>query len=254
MKASNFEFRFRVWIMAALVTLGFFAPWIEFAPDWLHVGTRTSAWLWLGFELGGLGLTATSGIVLATALMIAVAAMAVWIRVWGTAYLGNYTVQNAEMRAGEVLADGPFRHVRNPLYIGTFLTIGSICVLMPISGALVTVVLLSVFLFRLILGEEAFLTSRLGEPYTAYCKAVPRLIPSLRARVAAGGRKPQWGSAVLGEILPVGVLVSFAALSWQYDSRLLMRAVLISFGISLVTRALISKPALKPDPSQADAV
>ena len=239
--------------MAALITLGFWAPWVEYAPDWLHLGTRTTAWLWLGFELGSLGLTPTSGIVLATALMIAVAALAVWVRVWGTAYLGNYTVQNAEMKAGEVLADGPFRYVRNPLYIGTFLTIGSVCVLMPMSGAALTIVLLTLFLIRLILGEEAFLAPRLGEPYAAYCKAVPRLIPSLRPRVAAGGRKPHWGSAVLGEILPIGVLVSFAALSWQYDSHLLMRAVLISFGISLVARALVSKPASNPDPSQAGA-
>jgi protein-S-isoprenylcysteine O-methyltransferase Ste14 len=253
MKASNFEFRFRVWIMAALITLGFWAPWIEYLPDWMHLGTRTTAWLWLGFELGSLGLTPTSGIVLATALMIAVAALAVWVRVWGTAYLGNFTVQNAEMKAGAVLSDGPFRHVRNPLYIGTFLTIGSICVLMPISGAVMTIVLLTIFLVRLILGEEAFLAPRLGEPYAAYLKAVPRIIPSLRPRVAASGRKPQWGNAVLGEILPIGVLVSFAALSWQYDSHLLMRAVLISFGVSLVTRAFVSKPASNSGPSHAGA-
>ena len=254
MKASYFEFRFRVWIMAVLITLGFWSPWIEYAPDWLHLGTRATAWLWLGFELGSLGLTPAGGIVVATASIIGVAALAVWVRVWGTAYLGNNTVQNADMKAGAVLSDGPYRYVRNPLYIGTFLTIGSICVLMPLSGAVVTVVLLTIFLFRLILGEEAFLAPRLGEPYAAYRKAVPRLVPSLRPRVAAGGRKPQWGSAVLGEILPIGVLVSFAALSWQYDSHLLMRAVLVCFGISLVTRALVSKPSLESDPSQAGAV
>lgn len=242
MKASQFEFRFRVWIMAALITLGFTSPWIDLLPAGLSFGTRTTTWLWLGFELGSLGLTPTAGIVLATALMIAVAAVAAWVRVWGTAYLGNYTVQNAEMKAGQMLADGPYRYVRNPLYIGTFLTLGSVCVLMPVSGAVVTVVLLYFFLFRLILGEEAFLTPRLGEPYAEYLKAVPRLIPSLRPRVPAGGQKPHWGLAVLGEILPIGVLVSYAVLSWQYDSRLLERAVLISFGVSLVARALISRP------------
>lgn len=245
MKASHFEFRFRVWIMAALVALGFTAPWIEY----LHVGTRTTTWLWLGFELGSLGLTPTSGIVLATALMIAVAAAATWIRIWGTAYLGPHTVQNAEMKAGHVLADGPFRYVRNPLYIGTFLTIASVTVLMPPSGAAVTLVLMVVFLCRLILGEEAFLAPRLGEPYAEYCRAVPRLIPSLRPRVSASGRKPHWGQSVLGEMLPIGVLISFATLSWQYDAHLLMRAVLISFGISLVTRAFVSRP----DPAEATA-
>jgi hypothetical protein len=153
------------------------------------------------------------------------------------------------MKAGHVLADGPFRYVRNPLYIGTFLTIASVTVLMPPSGAAVTLVLMVVFLCRLILGEEAFLAPRLGEPYAEYCKAVPRLIPSLRPRVSASARKPHWGQSVLGEMLPIGVLISFATLSWQYDAHLLMRAVLISFGISLVTRAFVSRP----DPAEATA-
>ncbi len=231
--------------MVLLVALGFWAPWIE--P--LHLGTRTTTWLWLGFELGGMGLTPTAGFILATALTIAVAAVAAAIRLWGTAYLGGYTVQNAEMKAGQMLADGPYRYVRNPLYIGSYLTLGVICVLMPPTGAAFTAILLAVFLFRLILGEEAFLAPRLGEPYAAYCKAVPRLIPSLRLRVAGSGRKPNWGNALLSEAMPLGVLISFAALSWQYDSQLLERAVLVSFGISLVTRAL----ALKPGSPQASA-
>jgi len=39
--------------------------------------------------------------------------------------------------------------------------------------------------------------------------------------------------------MPLGTLVSFAALSWQYNAALLTRAILISFGLSLVMRALI---------------
>jgi protein-S-isoprenylcysteine O-methyltransferase Ste14 len=148
------------------------------------------------------------------------------------------------MKAGVMMADGPYRRVRNPLYLGSWLMFAAISVLMPPTGALVTMALLTVFLLRLILGEEAFLAAQLGEPYRAYKRAVPRLIPSLQARVSAGGQRPKWGRAVLGEIMPLGVLVSFAALSWQYNSSLLTRAVLISFGISLVVRAVIlPKPA-----------
>jgi hypothetical protein len=43
----------------------------------------------------------------------------------------------------------------------------------------------------------------------------------------------------VGEIFPIGVVVSFAALSWQYNTQLLEQAVLVSFGVSLVARALI---------------
>jgi protein-S-isoprenylcysteine O-methyltransferase Ste14 len=244
MKASAFEFRFRVWIMVVVIFLGFSAPWIEF----LHIGTRTSAWLWLGFELGNFGMTSTTGIQVITALMVVVAALAAAIRIWGTAYLGRAIVNNAEMKAGKVLADGPYRHVRNPLYIGSWLMVAAISVLMPASGAALTLVLLSIFLLRLILGEEAFLAPRLGPSYLAYKRAVPRLIPSMFPRVTAGREVPNWGRAILGEVTPLGVLVSYAALSWQYNAFLLSRAVLISFGLSLVVRALVPSSADAPQP------
>jgi protein-S-isoprenylcysteine O-methyltransferase Ste14 len=236
MKATAFEFRFRVWLMVVVIFLGFWAPWIE----WLHLGTRTTAWLWLGFEAGSLGLSSTAGIQLVTALTIVVAALAAILRIWGTAYLGTTTVNNAQMKAGSVMADGPYRHVRNPLYLGSLLMVAAISVLMPPGGALFTLIVLGLFLLRLILGEEAFLAPRLGEPYLAYKRAVPRLLPSIRPRVPASCQTPHWGRAILSEITPLGVLASFAALSWQYNSFLLTRAVLISFGISIVVKALIA--------------
>jgi protein-S-isoprenylcysteine O-methyltransferase Ste14 len=246
MKASAFEFRFRLWLSVGIAVLGFWAPWMEL----LHQGTRTTAWLWLGFELGGLGLSPTVAIQLVTALAIACAALAAGLRVWGTAYLGTGTVQNAEMKAGQVMADGPFRYVRNPLYLGSYFMIAAISILMPPSGAAFTLAALAIFLLRLILGEEAFLAPKLGEPYAAYRKAVPRLVPSLGPRVPASGQRPNWGRALLGEITPLGVLASFAALSWQYNALLLSRAVLVCFGLSLVVRALFLP---KPDASRAAA-
>ena len=243
MKASAFEFRFRLWISCAIIVLGFWAPWIEL----LHLESRGNhAWGWLVFELGGVGISATTGFALVTALAIAAAALGAILRVWGTAYLGTGTVFNAEMKAGGVMADGPYRYIRNPLYLGNFFDFVAIAILMPPSGAVISLVLVAVFLLRLILGEEAFLAPKLGKPYTAYCKAVPRLIPSLRQRVAAGGRSPNWVRATLGEIFPLCLLVCFATLSWQYDANLLTRAVLICFGVSLVTRALVPPGTAQP--------
>jgi len=242
MKATFFEFRFRVWIMFAILALGFWSPWIAWL-EWLDLGGReTRTWGWLALELSRMGLAMTSGFVLVNALLIASAGIALWMRIWGSACLGAITVQHAEMKAGQVMADGPYRFVRNPLYLGTFLTLGTIAVLMPVSGTVVTLLLLALFLFRLILGEEAFLAAQLANSYASYRRAVPRLIPSLRPRVEAGKQQPNWGSAILGEVLPLGVFVSFTALSWQYNSDLLERAVLVSFGISLVARALLLKP------------
>jgi hypothetical protein len=50
--------------------------------------------------------------------------------------------------------------------------------------------------------------------------------------------------------MPLGLLVSYAALSWQYNAGLLTRAVLVSFGLSLVVRALILP---KPNSAQPAA-
>lgn len=242
MRASAFEFRSRLWISVVILALGLWSPWIE----WFHLGRRTTAWLWLGFQLNRLGISSIAAISTATAIAIACAAVAAALRIWASAYLGPSVVTHAEMKAGAVMADGPFRHVRNPLYIGSLLMNTVIALLMPPSGALVSMILIFLFVLRLILGEEAFLRDRLGEPYITYCRAVPRLIPSLRPRVAAGGQHAQWLRAALAELTPLGVLFSFAVLSWQYNAQLLIRAILISFGLSLVARALIV-PAGTPE-------
>ena len=54
---------------------------------------------------------------------------------------------------------------------------------MPVSGALFAMVLITIFAIRLTLGEEAFLTRQLGEPYLAYLRAVPRFIPGFAERL-----------------------------------------------------------------------
>jgi len=252
MKATAFEFRFRLQLIFCIIALGFWAPWIE--P--LHLGSRSSTWLWLGFQLGGLGIFSSTAIELITGIAILSAALGAALRVWGTAYLGTQVVYDRQMQAGaetkpgQILADGPYRFVRNPLYLGTVLTIVAVAVLMPPSGAVFTLTLLIVFSLRLILGEEAFLTAKLGGQYTMYRQSVPRLIPSFRTSVKAGGQRPHLGAAILGEIFPLGILVSFATLSWQYNSQLLMQAVLVSFGLSLVVRALVA-PRSAPSGTEA---
>jgi len=124
------------------------------------------------------------------------------------------------------------------------------CFLMPVVGAVFAMPVLTVFLFRLILGEEAFLSQQLGEPYQAYLRAVPRLIPQLRATLPATGAKPHWLLAALAEINPIGVFVILAFLSWSYDNLLMVEAILVSFGVSLVVRALL--PGERPAASLAE--
>jgi protein-S-isoprenylcysteine O-methyltransferase Ste14 len=236
MGASALEFRLRMPINAVIIILGFWAPWIE---AW-HIGRRISLLEWLALELSRTGLVSFA---VATPLLLIIAALiaakAVLFRVWGTAYLGTGTVNSATMLAGNVVADGPYRYVRNPLYIGVWCMVIAMTFLMPVTGAAFSAILITIFAIRLTLGEEAFLSVKLGEPYLAYLKAVPRFIPRLRGALSPAGAKPHWVRALLTELTPIGIFVAIVAVSRSYDLEIAGRIILVFFGVSLVTRALM---------------
>jgi protein-S-isoprenylcysteine O-methyltransferase Ste14 len=225
-----------MWIQIVIVVIGFWAPWIGM----FDLGRRISTLEWLALEISRSGLVrftyATPLVIVAGALAAALGAL---FRVWGAAYLGYTTVHHAEMQAGGVMAAGPYRHLRNPLYIGGWFMMAAISLLMPPSGALFTMVLVTVFYIYTILGEEAFLSAQLGEPYREYLRLVPRLIPRLRSRLPRPAAKPNWPVALLTEINPIGIFFTLAVLSWRYDNLLMIKAILISFGLSLVIRGFM---------------
>jgi protein-S-isoprenylcysteine O-methyltransferase Ste14 len=238
MRASAIEFRLRLTISTAIIVLGFWAPWIEL----LGLGRRRSTIAWLALGLTRMGVASfavSTAVAIITGALIA--ALAVGLRVWGTAYLGAATVNHAQMKAGAVLADGPYRYVRNPLYLGSWLMAAAMAFAMPPTGALFALTLLAVFLVRLMLGEEAYLRGQLGDAYDAYLRSVPRLIPRLRSSLERGGGQPNWGRAVLAELNPISVFIALACFSWSYDNRLIIRVILIGFGVSLVVLALLPR-------------
>lgn len=251
MKASALLFRFRMIVLAAIICTGIWAPWIQF---W-GVGSRISLLEWLGLEISRAGLlsftVATPVVIVCAALLAALGAA---LRIWASAYLGQGIVISARMQAAAVNADGPYRYVRNPLYLGMILWVAAMCLMMPASGALFVLIGVPLVVLGLISGEESFLAAKLGDPYRAYLRVVPRIVPRLRTTLAPSGNKPHWLQAVLSEITPIGVFVTIAFLSWTYDTTLMERAILISFGLSLVARALIlgTKPGSKtPEPASS---
>jgi protein-S-isoprenylcysteine O-methyltransferase Ste14 len=252
MGATKIEFRMRMLIMTAITVLGFWAPWIEF---W-GIGRRETLWAWLAFGLGRAGAVpiavAAPLVLLAGALMAAVGAV---LRVWGAAWLGYATVHHKQMQGSAMLTDGPYRSMRNPLYLGGWCMMAAMSLLMPPTGALFAIPLLTLFYLRLILGEEKFLAGQLGEPYREYLRAVPRIFPRLRTLLTQIGdrpadRKPQWLHALITEINPIGVFVALAFFSWSYNNWLMIRAIIVSFGISIVVRALT--PVAKEEAGTAE--
>ena len=241
MKATAFEFRYRFWILLAIFAMGFTAPW----NYWLHLdgtGPNTHMWGQLAIALSraGMDISAAFNLLLIAGIVLAFAGAA--LRTWGTATLSPEVMRDHAMHGEALVADGPYRWMRNPLYVGSWLNALALALLVPPSGAIFMLAMLALFQARLIFAEEAYLASQLGQSYADYRARVPRILPSLRPRVAAGGARPQWGRALLSEIFLWGTAVSFAAVGWQYNAHLLIQCVLVSFGVALVARGIAMQP------------
>ena len=257
MKATRLEYRFRFWIDALIYVLGFAAPWTYLAfwnsgslgaqalnePAWLEISTLLYRQGWLTYNAAVVAL-------LVAALVFT--GLGAWLRLWGTAYAGASSVQaSAQSHAmhaagGGLLADGPYRRTRNPLYLGTLLHTIGISVLMPPSGAIFAIVLLWVFQVRLALAEETLLAARFGQPYVDYKNAVPRFLPAPTPQVTSAGFGPRWGQALLGEIYFVGAFLTLAIFGWSFDRTALRQGILISLGVALIARAFVPRTKAQP--------
>jgi len=239
MKASALEFRLRMLIQIVIVSVAMWAPWVR---PW-DIARRRSTLEWLAIEISRLGL---AGFNVSTPMVIVfgatLAAIGMVLRVWGAAHLGYDVVHHENMQGGAVMATGPFRYMRNPLYLGGWFMMAAVSLLLTPSGALLMVVLLSVVYLRLVLGEEAFLAEKLGEPYREYLRAVPRIVPRFRSSLPRAAAQPQWLLAVLAETTAIGTFVTMACVSWTYDNIAMLWGILISFLLSMVVRGLMKNP------------
>ena len=194
MRATDFEFRHRFWLITAAFLIAFGCSWFD------HVSAGAAvAGLLAGHPLQ-LGSAADRHLLQdAFAAAAALILLAALVRTWGAAYLRSEVVHDHGLRLEGVVADGPYRHVRNPLYLGTMLLGLGVGVLASRVGFLVLALGLMVITYRLIRREESALLATQGEAYRRFVAAVPRLVPSLRPRLPSGGVKPRWGQAWLGE-------------------------------------------------------
>lgn len=204
MRATKFEFEQRFWIFGLIIFVGFALSSLDhvyFAVGLLHllaplIDPESARGIFLLRLIFGAG-----------AALIFLAAL---LRTWATAYLRTEVVHDASQHSEALVADGPFRYVRNPLYFANVPMMAGIGVMASRWGWLFMVAGTWLFVYRLILREEDGLTQSQGESYGAYLKAVPRFFPALTPRLPSGGGHPHWGQAIVGEMLfwlfGVGVL------------------------------------------------
>ncbi len=231
--ATGFEFRHRFFVIAFIFFAGFEFYWID----------PTATGVWLAGLLRGRPLDLASAgdrhvlqaIYWGAALLVIVAA---WLRTWAAAYLPSRIVHSTLLHQESVVADGPYRHLRNPLYLGAILLAVGIGLAASRSGFCFIVIGAVLFYHRLILREEPQLLATQGEVYRRFAAAVPRLLPSLRPRLPASGARPEWGQALRGELFMWLFAASAVAFAATLSARVFTVATLISVAVAAVNGAL----------------
>lgn len=207
MKATNWEFTNRALLFGLIFAFAFPLYFLD------HQNSTAALANWLGSKLQrNADLVARLLFAFAAVLLIGAALL----RTWSSAYLRAGVVYASELKTESLVADGPYRQVRNPLYFANVLMVIAMGALMSRVGFFVAVVIMLVFCYRLILREEAELEANQGEQYKAYRNAVPRLWPALWPRFASAGHHARWADG-------------FKAESWYWG----FAAALVAFAITL---------------------
>ncbi len=213
MKATEFEFKYRALPIAAIFAVGY---WL-YAVD--RVNSIGAMVRWVPGPNAAHRILAARLVAGFAALLIAFGAL---VRTWGgAAYLRSSVVHDAKLHSAELVADGPYRHVRHPLYFASIVASFGFALLASRTGFFVIVIAMTLLYVRLAGREEVELEREQGERYREYSRRVPRMWPSIEARVPATGAKPQWGQAFRGEAFMWAFTAAFALFAVTLNEMLL---------------------------------
>lgn len=207
MKTPALLLRFRYWLLGLIALVGFWSPWERLgkAHEHMHLGTT---WLYLA---GGLARARILPIVYASTAVMGMAILlafgAALLRTWAVAYRDKGTERKAHEHA---------------LYLGLWLHMLALSILMPPGGALFAVVLATVVIGGLIGIVNDGVSEMHREP------ALPR-----------HGDRLRWGRAVLREIYFWGVAITYIAFASRYNVSVVEQGVLVSLGVAVVLHGLL---------------
>lgn len=209
MGLARFIFRHRFWVFAAVFFVGFSTLGFDQTPTAVRLarlaaggGTAGAAGVRVAFGIGALLVVAATG-----------------LRTWATAYLRSTVVHDTHLHAEALVADGPYRRVRNPLYLGAVLMSLGFALLAPAAGAVVMVAGVLGVVMALVTVEEAALAQSLPVRFAEYRARVPRLLPAPTPRVPAGDARPAWAQAFVGEAFFWSFAAGAVALAVTLDAR-----------------------------------
>ena len=102
------------------------------------------------------------------------------IRLWGVSYAGGET-RTTKVGASNLVTQGPFAYIRNPLYAGNMLLYFGVSIMANSLFPYLQIIGLGYFYFQyyyIIIDEEGFLIGKFKEKYDEYYNSVPSLIPN----------------------------------------------------------------------------
>lgn len=209
MRATNWEFKNRALVFGLIFGLAFSAYWLDSQNSTAALAN------WLGATRGiDSNLIARILFAVATCLLFGAALL----RTWASSYLQANVVYAAEVKTESLVADGPYRYTRNPLYLANVLLAIGMGTLMSRIGFFVAVIAMLAFCYRLILREESALETGQSAQYGLYRNAVPRFWPSLSARTASAGRHANWSAGFKAEFWCWGFALSVAVFAISLDN------------------------------------
>jgi protein-S-isoprenylcysteine O-methyltransferase Ste14 len=232
MKATKWEFENRAFLFGMVFAISFPLYSLDHQNSAAALAQATADQLHVDGDLIARLLFA------AAALLLIVSAL---IRTWASSYLRAEVVYAAEVKTAALVADGPYRRVRNPLYLANILMAVGMGAMMSRTGFFVAVVAMLVFCYRLILREEAELQASQGEDYEAYRKMAPRLLPSLRARVASSGTPARWSEGFKAEGWYWGFALAVIAFAITLSLKLFFWILGASLGLFWISSFLLQK-------------
>ena len=109
-------------------------------------------------------------------------ALGEFIRFWGVTYAGSETRTTGNVGASNLVTQGPFAYVRNPLYIGNIFMYFGISVMSNSLFPFLQIFSILYFTFQyhyIITEEESFLKEKFREKYDEYCREINRFLPRL---------------------------------------------------------------------------
>ena len=132
------------------------------------------------------------------AVLCALAGLA--LRAWASGCAGGHT-RTAQIEAPQLVTDGPFAYMRNPIYVGTIcLGFGMAALIEDPRAYLLAAIAFGVLYLAIVPAEEEFLDRQFGVDYARYRAEVPRFLPRLRPWPGRVKRAFHW-PAVRGEFV-----------------------------------------------------